>query len=249
MISKTFPAVEMAGLRIISTNLDYACNQIINESQNESTSSGIAVHLVNSYTISLTYSDINYYEMMKQSKCNLPDGRPLSLLLRLKSSSARQVRGPSLMESVLDRGRKTDLRHFLLGSTPEILANLRANIEKKYPGVNICGQISPPFRALSKEEQEAQDKEIAEARADIVWVGLGTPKQDWEAERLAKEMVGTFIAVGAAFDFASGARREAPNWMSSLCLEWLFRLATEPKRLWRRYLIGNIQFLLAVVTR
>ncbi|MDP9889822.1 exopolysaccharide biosynthesis WecB/TagA/CpsF family protein [Pseudarthrobacter enclensis] len=109
--------------------------------------------------------------------------------------------------------------------------------------------MSPPFSAMSPREYESQDRRIEDTNPDIVWVGLGTPKQDFEAQRLAT--AGNFfaVAVGAAFDFSAGTKKEAPRWITALGFEWLFRLAAEPKRLWRRYLIGNFVFLYSVIRR
>jgi N-acetylglucosaminyldiphosphoundecaprenol N-acetyl-beta-D-mannosaminyltransferase len=100
---------------------------------------------------------------------------------------------------------------------------------------------------MTPEEVSAQDSLILESKADIVWVGLGTPRQDFECARITKELGLTTVAVGAAFDFFSGLKKESPKWMTKLGLEWIFRFASEPKRLWRRYLVGNFVFLWAVL--
>lgn len=154
------------------------------------------------------------------------------------------MRGPQLFLDVFDVGRQHGIRHFLLGSSPEVLDRLQDNLLKKYPGCDIVGIESPPFRPLSESELELQDRRIAATGPDIVWVGLGTPKQDWEAQRLASSIGATTIAVGAAFDFAAGTVREAPKWIRTIGFEWFFRLCSQPRRLWRRYLVGNSKFLM-----
>lgn len=211
-------------------------------------SGGMDIHLINAYSIALTTTDERYRQCLNGASYNLPDGKPLSLLTRFSSQALSQVRGPSYFEAVLDVGRSRNLRHFLLGSTPETLEALKRAINLKFPGVLVVGADSPPFRSLSSEEIQAQDARLKEANPDIVWVGLGTPKQDLEARRLADAGFNA-IAVGAAFDFTAGLKKEAPRWISNIGAEWLFRFATEPRRLWRRYLIGNFQFLYAVMRK
>ena len=207
------------------------------------------VHLVNAYTLSLIDSNPDYAQQLSIGSINLPDGRPLSVVSKLMGHQPplQQVRGPKLFLDVFDVGRDYGIKHYLLGSSPEVLEKLQRNLSERFPGCRIVGVESPPYRALSPEEIEAQDERILSMRPDIVWVGLGTPKQDMEATRITQETGIMSIAVGAAFDFAAGEVREAPRWMTNLCLEWAFRLVTEPRRLWRRYFFGNLKFLQIVL--
>lgn len=237
-----FSTRNFAGLPVAMVPFDDAVLKICQISCSDTR--GVDVHLINAYSIALSSEQDSYRECLESAFCNFPDGKPLSLLTRFSDEPLSQVRGPRLFEAVLDRGRTAGLRHFLLGSTPETLNALVESIERKYPGTSIVGIESPPFRKLSAEEVIAQDLRIKQSEADIVWVGLGTPKQDFEAQRLASKGFNA-IAVGAAFDFTAGVKKEAPAWMTAAGFEWLFRFATEPRRLWRRYLIGNIQFLIA----
>lgn len=201
------------------------------------------VHYINAYSIALTGTDPAMLACFSNATANFADGRPISILSRyLASAKIDQVRGPQAFETIMDRGREHGLRHFLLGSTPETLEQLRSNLERRYPGVQIVGVESPPFRALTETEQAEQDERLRAVSPHIIWVGLGTPKQDFEAQRLARHGFLT-AAVGAAFDFSAGTKREAPEWLRRYSLEWLFRFVTEPKRLWRRYLFGNVEFL------
>jgi N-acetylglucosaminyldiphosphoundecaprenol N-acetyl-beta-D-mannosaminyltransferase len=124
---------------------------------------------------------------------------------------------------------------------------LKCAIDKRFPGALIVGMISPPFHPLTDAERADQDSAINASDADVVWVGLGTPKQDFEAQRVCDECGVTTVAVGAAFDFVAGTKPEAPNWMRRLSLEWVFRLLTEPRRLWKRYLFGNTRFITIVL--
>ncbi|WP_395940264.1 WecB/TagA/CpsF family glycosyltransferase [Arthrobacter sp. KBS0703] len=203
------------------------------------------VHLVNAYTVSLAAADPAYAQLLTAGSINLPDGKPIALLSRLRRQTPRlhQVRGPQLFLDVFDVGRQYELRHFLLGSSPEVLVRLSNALNASYPGCEIVGTESPAFRPLSDSELAEQDRRIRATKPDIIWVGLGTPKQDWEAQRLVSTLGITSVAIGAAFDFASGTVKEAPLWIRNIGCEWLFRLCVQPRRLWRRYLIGNCKFI------
>ena len=139
------------------------------------------------------------------------------------------------------------MRHYLLGSTPDVLESLRHNLETSYPAARIVGVESPPFRDLTSEEEAEQLERIERSGAEIVWVGLGTPKQDLECARMAASSRKVFVAVGAAFDFAAGMKPEASPWMQNNGLEWVHRLSHEPGRLWKRYLFGNVRFVRAAL--
>lgn len=208
------------------------------------------IHLANSYVISLAYQDPAYFRLLADSAAIFPDGKPLTWMSRLlPGPSLSQVRGPSLFPDLINRGRETGLRHFLLGNTDKVLADLKAELERRYPGVEIVGTHKSYFRPLTDAELEAQDAQILASDADIVWVGLGTPLQDIETRRIAKKLGKVAIGVGVAFDFIAGAKPSAPAWMTQLGVEWVFRLASEPRRLWKRYLFGNFIFLRAVMAR
>ncbi|WP_158251208.1 WecB/TagA/CpsF family glycosyltransferase [Cryobacterium sp. Y11] len=210
---------------------------------------GVHVHLANAYTVALADQSAEYRDVLAGSALNFPDGKPIGWVSRLRQHSPllQQVRGPQLFLDVFDQGRQTGTRHFLLGSTPEVLLQLTTNLERDYPGVDIVGVASPPFRKLTPVELATQDEQIKASGAEIVWIGLGTPKQDIEAQRLAVALPITAIAIGAAFDFAAGTLNQAPVWMRTVGFEWLYRFASEPRRLWRRYLFGNARFLKAAL--
>jgi N-acetylglucosaminyldiphosphoundecaprenol N-acetyl-beta-D-mannosaminyltransferase len=121
-------------------------------------------------------------------------------------------------------------------------------LQQRFPGLEVVGGYSPPFRPLTGEEDEQVVQAINAADPDIVWIGLSTPKQErWMAEHLGRLTAPVLIGVGAAFDFHSGLKKQAPRWMQRSGLEWLFRLASEPDRLWRRYLVNNPLFMLLVL--
>jgi N-acetylglucosaminyldiphosphoundecaprenol N-acetyl-beta-D-mannosaminyltransferase len=212
---------------------------------------GSHFHLINAYTVALADRHAEYRHVLSGTSINLPDGKPLSWISRLRRDDVPliQVRGQEFFMDVLDMGRDDGLRHFLLGSTQEVLDRLEAEVLIKFPGVAIVGSYSPPFRPMTSEEIADQDALIRASRAQVVWVGLGTPKQDYEAHRLANTLPVMTVAIGAAFDFTAGTLKEAPELMRRAGLEWLYRLASEPRRLWRRYLFGNVRFVLAALKR
>jgi N-acetylglucosaminyldiphosphoundecaprenol N-acetyl-beta-D-mannosaminyltransferase len=177
-----------------------------------------------------------------------PDGMPLVWLLWASGHRyADRVYGPDLMLAVLARSVERGYRHFLYGSSDATLARLQANLRAHFPGLHIVGAHSPPFRALTTDEDAAAVELINAARPDVVWVGLSTPKQErWMAEHRDRLEAPVLVGVGAALDFHAGVLRQAPRVMQRGGFEWLFRLAMEPRRLWRRYLRNNPAFLLSI---
>jgi N-acetylglucosaminyldiphosphoundecaprenol N-acetyl-beta-D-mannosaminyltransferase len=215
--------------------------------------SGADVHLCNAYTLALGDRDAGYGDLLRGATVNFPDGKSVVWANRLSRREldlpTERVYGPELFDDVLALGRAAGLRHYLLGSTPDVLAALGSRLRARHPGVRLVGAESPPFRELTAPERAAQADRIRASGAQVVWVGLGTPKQDREVAALAAELPLVFVAVGAAFDFLAGTKRQAPLWMQHNGLEWTFRFATEPRRLWKRYLFGNARFLWAVRRR
>jgi N-acetylglucosaminyldiphosphoundecaprenol N-acetyl-beta-D-mannosaminyltransferase len=209
-----------------------------------------AVHFANAYTLALADADLEYAALFNgPTAINFTDGVPVAWVGRraygLSAEQWPRVYGPDVMLAVLDRG--TSLGHYLLGGSEETLAALKRVIARRFPTARIVGAESPAFRALSDAEVAAQDSRIRQSGAQVVWVGLGTPKQDWEVARLSEELPVVALAVGAAFDFLAGTKSQAPMLMQSTGTEWLYRLASEPRRLAKRYLWGNPRFLRAAV--
>jgi N-acetylglucosaminyldiphosphoundecaprenol N-acetyl-beta-D-mannosaminyltransferase len=214
------------------------------------TSAAQAVRLANAWCVALADTDDSYRSVLCGPGLNLPDGTPVSWVLRWRTRHtdhrAEQVRGPSLFTSVLERSDPST-RHFFLGSTPQTLGLLLDAVARRYPTVDVAGALAPPFGSLTGEVVDEWADAIAASGATLVWVGLGTPKQDFASVQLAERLGVHCVGVGAAFDFLAGTQPEAPRWVRRLALEWLFRLACEPRRLWRRYVFGNVRFLAAVV--
>jgi N-acetylglucosaminyldiphosphoundecaprenol N-acetyl-beta-D-mannosaminyltransferase len=233
------------GIRVDAMHPEDAVRRLTDRS---ATRAGQAVHLCNAYTLSLALRDPGFSAMLNRGDLNLPDGMPLVWAARRAGfpDLRRRVYGPDLMIEVVRLGRVAGFRHYLYGSTPEVITSLTASLAKIAPGVQIVGAEAPPFRPLSSGEEAQLVQRIRDARPDIVWVGLGTPAQDHFVDSFRDRCGVILVAVGAAFDFLAGTKRQAPPWMQDHGLEWVFRLAIEPRRLWRRYLIGNAWFLRGV---
>ena len=235
--------IRIGGLRIDTIPMEVAVGLLMGEHRPATT------HLCNAYTIALASKEEQYRVMLNNSTLNLADGMSVVWVARHRGHHELKARvpGPDLMQRCLEESGTTGLKHYLYGSTPEVLDLLKRQIDKRWPGACVVGLESPPFRELSDDEIKKAGSRIDRSGADLVWVGLGTPKQDFELERLARSSSAAFVAVGAAFDFIAGTKRRAPSWMQRAGLEWLFRLATEPRRLWSRYLIGNARFIYLAV--
>ena len=184
-------------------------------------------------------------QQMGSSQIAAPDGMPLVWLGRLRGRKVERVCGPDLLPALCDQSRQFGYRHFFYGGAEGVAEQLSQCLQQRFPGLQVAGTYTPPFRPLTPEEDEEIITKINQAKPDFVWVGLSTPKQDeWIATHQAKLDVPNLLAVGAAFDFHSGNLRRAPRWIQQIGLEWLFRMMREPRRLWRRYLLGNTMFIL-----
>lgn len=176
-----------------------------------------------------------------------PDGMPL---VWLGPPGVERVYGPDLLLAVCDAGRPRRLRHYFCGGHPGVAKTLAAKLTVRFPGLLVAGTASPSFGELPPAELDALRADIHRTRPDVVWIGLGTPKQErFMAEHAASFGAGLLVGVGAAFDFQSGRIRQAPRWVQRSGLEWLFRLGTEPRRLAPRYLRTNPLFVLRVAAQ
>lgn len=177
-----------------------------------------------------------------------PDGMPLVWLGRRAGHAGMgRVYGPDLMLEICARGVSTRLRHYFFGGGPGVVDALPSRLTQRYPGLIIAGAETPPFGDMAATPDAAAVTRINQAAPHVIWVGLGTPKQErWMALHRPLLDAPVLICVGAAFDFHAGLKPQAPAWMQRAGLEWLFRLAIEPRRLWRRYLINNPWFILMV---
>ena len=199
----------------------------------------------NVHTTVMSYRDEAYRKVQNEAAMALPDGKPLSIVSRMRGfREATRVPGPDLMPEILKLSEERGYTHFFYGSREETLEKLRKELSLKYPKLKIAGMYSPPFRKLTEEEDEQIIDMINKTNADFIWVGLGAPKQEnWMAEHKDK-VCGVMLGVGAAFDFHAGTIKRAPKWMQELCLEWLYRISQDPKRLLKRYVDTNVSFVI-----
>ncbi|HZP60670.1 MAG TPA: WecB/TagA/CpsF family glycosyltransferase [Opitutaceae bacterium] len=196
-------------------------------------------------------SDPAFREILNHAWFTAPDGMPLVWLAhRHGHRQVTRVYGPDLMLAVCDAGRTVGLTHYFFGGAPGVAEALRDKLMVRFPGLQIAGIFTPPFRPLTDGEWTALRSDLAEKKPDIVWVGLGTPKQERFMAAHWRELdAGALVGVGAAFDFFSGRVRQAPQWIRRRGLEWLFRLGMEPRRLGPRYLKTNPLFALRVLAQ
>ncbi len=179
-----------------------------------------------------------FKDILKGFYLNLPDGMPLVWIGKLKGAKKiKRCYGPDIFKNIIRMSVGKDIRHFLCGGKPGIAEKLQNTCEDQFGNIKICGTYSPPFKDLTEEEIQDVAKLIDFKQTDILWIGLGTPKQEIFANRISKYLqCGYIITVGAAFDFHTGSIKQAPKILQQSGLEWFFRLIMEPKRLWKRYL-------------
>jgi len=190
-----------------------------------------------------------YAEAVNGAGMVTPDGMPVVWLARARGcKDIARTYGPDLMLDVCNHGQDLGLRHFFYGGTEDTLQKLRQKLYNHYPRVLVVGSYAPSFRTEVWQEDGQIIDRINASAADIVWVGLGSPKQDfWMQLHRPLLNAPVIVGAGAAFDFCSGVKPQAPRLMQGCGLEWLFRLCSEPRRLWKRYLIGNSLFLVYIV--
>ena len=235
--------LDIFGVGVSRTTYDEAVETIIQAARCRSPAvvSCFAAHaLVTASRDPELRSKVNTFEMIT------PDGQPVRWALNLLHRAGLQERvyGPELMLRLSRKAVEHGVSVYLLGGSPSVLEALTAVLGRQCPGLQIAGVESPPFRDLTPEEDEAMVRRIEASGAGIVLVGLGCPKQDVFAFAHRQRIRAVQVCVGAAFDFHAGAKKMAPPWMQRWGLEWLFRLGTEPRRLWRRYLTTNTLYLL-----
>jgi N-acetylglucosaminyldiphosphoundecaprenol N-acetyl-beta-D-mannosaminyltransferase len=209
----------------------------------------LRAHFCNVHTLVESQADAALRGVYLSADMVTMDGMPIVWLARVRGHrEAERVTGPDVMAAICDRGRALGLRHYFVGGQPGVPEALRDRLSAHYPGLQVVGLESPPFRQLTPAEDQALVDRINAAKPDVVWIGLGAPKQEyWAVEHAGRLEASLLLPVGAAFDFHSGRIRRAPTWMRHAGLEWLFRLAADPRRLWRRYAVTNTRFALMLL--
>ncbi|MBQ2281291.1 MAG: WecB/TagA/CpsF family glycosyltransferase [Kiritimatiellae bacterium] len=242
------PRFSLIDVYLSSTSLQKASELIISAAKPSLPSVYVNVFAVDS--VLKCHKNKEIAEIANNSFLTLCDGMPLVKVgKRYADKNMTRCYGPDVMLEVIDKGRAHGLKHFFYGGENEELLEVLVNkLSEKYPGFIEAGRYWAPFRPLTEEEkQDVVDKIIASG-ADVIWVGIGTPKQDYFVAEFQKRLPhGVLVAVGAAFNFHSGRVKQAPAWMQKHSLEWLYRLWAEPRRLWKRYIIGNPHFILLLL--
>ncbi len=238
----SLPTCNIMGIDFVVTDMDEFLKFTIDHIKDLS---GDYICFSNVHTTVMAYENERYRKIQNGGFAAAPDGGPISTIGRKRGYSEMQrVAGPTFMEAAFAVSGEKGLRHFFYGATQETLDRMRERLEKEYPDLQIAGMYSPPFRRLTKEEDDEVVRMINDTHPDFVWVGLGAPKQEiWMALHRGK-VEGLMAGVGAAFDFYAGNIKRAPIWMQEHNLEWLFRLMQNPKKLVRRYVTTNSKFIL-----
>ncbi len=235
------PTCDIMGVKIAAINMAWLLEFT---QKNIKKLSGDYICVANVHTTVTAYEEEDYREIQNEGIMAIPDGGPLSSIGNKRGfCTMARTPGPSYMEAVMNMSVQNGWRHFFYGSTDDTLGKLRGRLEETFPGVQIVGMCSPPFRELTEIENIEIINKINKAEPDFVWVGLGAPKQErWMSEHQGK-IKGLMVGVGAGFDYLTGNINRAPKWMQEHNLEWLFRLMQEPRRLFYRYWHTNLQFI------
>jgi len=235
------PSRLILGTRLDATSYSDACDLIQAWAE---THTSCYVVAANVHVVMSGYWDRRFQQIVNGAALVTPDGMPLVWgLRRLGIKHQTRVYGPDLMLAWCDRAAQRGIPIYLYGGTEEMLTKLQHHLEQTFPGLAIAGTHSPPFRALTPAEEEADIQRIQASGASVVFVGLGCPKQEQWMARQQGKLPAVMLGVGAAFSFHSGAVSQAPRWMMARGLEWLYRLWREPGRLWKRYLLNNPAFI------
>ena len=243
----TIPTVNILGVNVAAINMEWL---ITFTKENVMCLSGDYICVSNVHTTVIAYEDACYKEIQNGGILAIPDGGPLSTIGRRRGGkNMSRTTGPDYMFEVFKISSIYGWKHYFYGSTKETLDKLKSELERLFPGIEIVGMYSPPFKRVTADEDIEIMKTINLSSPDFVWVGLGAPKQEkWMASHQG-HIKGLMVGVGAAFDYYAGNIKRAPSWMQTINLEWLYRLIQEPKRLLRRYVVTNTKFIWNAVVK
>jgi N-acetylglucosaminyldiphosphoundecaprenol N-acetyl-beta-D-mannosaminyltransferase len=235
----TYPVIDA---KIVGTTMSDALEMVMDRAD---ASAGGYACFVNAHVAVMTRQENGVKSAVGDATYAFSDGMPVYLVGKyLHGLDIEKISGPDFLARMFasERGRK--LRHYFYGSKPEVLEKLMASLKERYPGCNIVGSVSPPFRKWSEKEQTDELDAIRDSGTQIVWVGLGAPKQEYWMQENAKQVPKAMLmGVGAAFDFHAGTIKRAPEWAQRWGLEWVHRFLQEPVRLWKRYFVTNSLFI------
>jgi N-acetylglucosaminyldiphosphoundecaprenol N-acetyl-beta-D-mannosaminyltransferase len=234
--------VNILGVRVSAINMSLALNAIAKWTDSDDRN---FVCVTGVHGVMESYRDPTLRNVHNAAGLVTPDGMPLVWLGRMMGfAQMDRVYGPDLMLAVCDWSVGKGYSHFFYGGAPQVPEKLAEELTDRFPGLKVAGTYSPPFRELTPDEDTRIIEMINASDAQIVWIGISTPKQElWMSSHLERLRVPVLIGVGAAFDIHSGLKPQAPIWMRHSGLEWLFRLTTEPRRLWKRYAKNNPAFV------
>jgi N-acetylglucosaminyldiphosphoundecaprenol N-acetyl-beta-D-mannosaminyltransferase len=236
------PGFNLLGVRVAVTDVEEACATIaswVRDGRREY----VCVAPVS--TIVDCQRDQTYRHIVNSAGMTTPDGMPLVWLGRIAGHSRiARTYGPDVMSALCQLSEESGFTHYFFGGTQDSNRLLVEKVRSRFPRLRIVGSVAPPFRESGQHEDPTIIDRLNQADPDVLWVGLGSPKQDyWMHNHRDRLNARVMIGVGAAFDFLAGTKKQAPSWMRNTGLEWLFRLSSEPRRLWKRYLIGNAAFV------
>jgi len=243
-----FPRANVLGVGVSAINLSQAA-QILLDTAYRNQRGYVCVTGV--HGISEAQIDPQFRKILNNAFLNTPDGMPMSWIGWIQGHrDMDRVYGPDLMLDLSDAGRVHELRHFYYGGKEGVAKQLKQKMEARFPGLKVVGTYTPPFRPLNANEENSLIRQLKKTRPHFLWVGLSTPKQEQFMARYFDRLpVNILLGVGAAFDMHAGLVAQAPRWIQRLGLEWLFRLCTEPRRLWKRYCINNPLFIARITSQ
>lgn len=235
------PICNIMGVNIAAIDMDWLVDYL---NRNVKNLSGDYICVSNVHTTVTAYEDQEYCKVQNGGIMAIPDGGPLSSVGQKRGfKNMKRTTGPSLMGEIFKISAAEGYRHYFYGSTDETLEKLYSVLTESYPGIQIAGMYSPPFRPMTEDEDKEIVDRINETKPDFVWVGLGAPKQEkWMAAHQGR-VEGLMIGVGAGFDYHAGNIERAPEWMQKSNLEWVYRLLQDPRRLFGRYWHTNTKFI------
>lgn len=240
------PKYDVLGVHVSATTYD-ECVEAVSRAAADRRPAIVSFHAVHALVTASGNRDL--CEAVNQFSILAPDGQPVRWALNWLHHTQLQERvyGPEFMLRMCSRAAREGIPIYLYGGSQTVIDALREVLPSRFPGLSLAGAESPPFRELTAAEDEAVVQRIKRSGARIVFIGLGAPKQDSFAHAHRDRIDAVQVCVGAAFDFHAGTLPMAPVWMQRLGLEWLFRLAREPRRLWRRYLLTNTAFVARLI--
>ena len=241
-----YGSVDILGVHVSSAPFEQTAHRIVGLASGDGNVDGPAYVCATSvHGLIVASEDPKFRDILNRATIVTADGMPLAWFGRLsKQRGMERVYGPDLMLRVCQLSAERGLRHFFYGGAESVAEDLAQTMVKRFPGLRVAGTHCPPFRPLSDDEMKDIADTINASNADVVWVGLSTPKQERWIDAIREGLKPkVLLSVGAAFDFHTGRVPQAPAWMQRFGIEWFFRLTREPRRLWKRYLHNNPRFL------